>query len=55
MARAIPTLDSDIFNAESVRHARAVDDRVRELAPVVRLDREDIVVLGRYSHAVVLQ
>jgi cytochrome P450 len=27
-----------------------VDDRVRELAPVVRLSREDIVVIGRFSH-----
>ena len=50
MAHAIPTLDTDIFNAESVRHARAVDDRVRELAPVVRVGREDIVVIGRFSH-----
>ena len=50
MATAIPTLDTDIFNADSVRHARAVDDRVRELAPVVRLAREDIVVIGRFNH-----
>jgi cytochrome P450 len=50
MAHPIPTLDTDIFNAESVRNARAVDDRVRERAPVVRLDREDIVVIGRFSH-----
>jgi cytochrome P450 len=50
MAQAIPTLDTDIFSADSVRHARAVDDGVRELAPVVRLGREDIVVIGRFSH-----
>jgi cytochrome P450 len=50
MAHAIPTLDTDIFSAEAVRQARAVDDAVRELAPVVRLDREDIVVIGRFSH-----
>src|SRR5688572_6124947 len=50
VANAIPTLDTDIFNAESVRDARAIDDRVRELAPVVRLAREDIVVIGRFSH-----
>jgi len=50
VATALPTLDTDIFNAESVRHARAVDDRVRELAPLVRLAREDIVVIGRFSH-----
>src|SRR5262245_9448812 len=50
VTHAIPVLDQDIFSADSVRHARAVDDRVRELAPVVRLDREDIVVIGRFSH-----
>ena len=27
-----------------------ITDRIRELAPVVRLAREDIVVLGRHSH-----
>ena len=46
----IPVLDEDIFSRESVREARAIDDRVRELAPVVRLGREDIVVIGRFSH-----
>jgi len=50
MANPIPVLDHDIFSRESVRNARAVDDRVRELAPVVRLGREDIVVIGRFSH-----
>src|SRR5262245_37254610 len=50
VTHAIPVLDQDIFSAESVRHARAVDDRVRELAPVVRLGHEDIVVIGRFSH-----
>jgi cytochrome P450 len=50
VAIPIPVIDDDIFSAESVRHARAVDDRLRELAPVVRLAREDIVVLGRFSH-----
>jgi hypothetical protein len=29
MAHPIPTLDEDIFSADSVRHARAVDDRGR--------------------------
>jgi len=48
--KPIPTLEEDIFSHEAVRHARAVDDRVRELAPVVRLSREDIVVIGRFSH-----
>jgi len=46
----IPVIDDDIFSHASVRDARAVDDRVRELAPVVRLGREDIVVLGRFDH-----
>lgn len=50
MAKPIPLLDVDMFSRESVRDARAVDDRVRELAPVVRLEREDIVVIGRFSH-----
>jgi cytochrome P450 len=46
---AIPVIDDDLFGHEAVRNARAVDDRVRELAPVVRLGREDIVVLGRFK------
>ena len=50
MDNPIPLLDIDLFSRESIRHARAVDDRVRELAPVVRLGREDIVVIGRFSH-----
>lgn len=49
MPESIPILDEDLFSRESVRHARAVDDRVRELAPVVRLAREDIVVMGRFD------
>jgi cytochrome P450 len=50
VAPPIPVLDDDLFGRESVRHARAVDDRVREMAPAVRLAREDIVVIGRFSH-----
>ena len=50
MGNPIPVLDTDLFSRESIRDARAVDDRVRELAPVVRLGREDIVVIGRFSH-----
>src|SRR5262245_47205440 len=49
VTHAIPVLDQDIFSADSVRHARAVDDRVRELAPVVRLGHEDIVLMGQFS------
>jgi cytochrome P450 len=43
-------IDDDLFSHESVRNARAVDDRVREMAPVVRLARENITVLARYEH-----
>jgi len=50
VATTIPEIDTDLFSRESVRHAKAVDDRVREMAPVVRLAREDIVVIGRFSH-----
>ena len=50
MPKPIPVVDDDIFNHDAVRDARAVDDGIRELAPVVRLSREDIVVLGRFSH-----
>jgi len=49
VSHAIPVIDDDLFSHEAVRHARAVDDRVRELAPVVRLAREDIVVMGRFA------
>ena len=40
----------DIFGRESVRNANAVDDALRELAPVVRLPRENITMLARYEH-----
>ena len=50
MSSAIPSTDIDMFSAESVRNARRVDDGIRELASVVRLERENIVVLGRYEH-----
>jgi 4-methoxybenzoate monooxygenase (O-demethylating) len=42
--------DDDLFNADSVRNARAVDDGVRELAPVVKLARENITMIARYEH-----
>lgn len=47
---AIPVSDIDMFSRESVRNSRAVDDGVRELAPVVWLEREHIAVLGRFEH-----
>lgn len=42
--------NDDLFNAAAVRNARAVDDRLRELAPVVKLSRENITMLTRYEH-----
>ncbi len=50
MATQAFVCDEDVFSAEAVRNARKVDDRLRELAPVVRLSRENITVLGRYEH-----
>jgi cytochrome P450 len=44
------TIDDDVFSREAVLNARAVDDRLRELAPVVWLSRENIAVLGRWEH-----
>ena len=41
--------DDDVFNAAAVRNARAVDDSLRELAPVVKLSRENISMIGRYE------
>ena len=42
--------DDDLFSRESVLNARAVDDGVRELAPVVWLNRENIAMLARWEH-----
>lgn len=50
MSRPIPEFDVDPFSRESVRDARAVDDRLRELAPVVRLPGEDVAILARFEH-----
>ena len=50
MASAICTIDDDIFSSSAVRNARAVDDRLRELAPAVKLARENITMLARYEH-----
>ncbi len=43
-------LEEDLFNAAAVRNARTVDDAVRELAPVVKLARENITLIARYEH-----
>jgi 4-methoxybenzoate monooxygenase (O-demethylating) len=48
--KAAYVYDDDVFNAESVRNARAVDDNLRELAPVVKLSRENITMIARYEH-----
>src|SRR6266478_204805 len=50
MAREIYRTDDDPFSAAAVRNARAVDDRLRELAPAVKLAREHITLLTRYEH-----
>ena len=42
--------NDDLFNAEAVRNARALDDNLRELAPVVKLSRENITMIARYEH-----
>lgn len=42
--------DADVFCAAAVRDARAVDDALRELAPAVRLRRENITLITRYEH-----
>ncbi|HXC57701.1 MAG TPA: cytochrome P450 [Steroidobacteraceae bacterium] len=50
MSKPIPEFDTDPFSRESVRNANAVDDRLRELSPVVRLPKENITMLARYEH-----
>jgi cytochrome P450 len=50
MANGLPSIDEDVFSRVAVLDARAVDDRLRELAPVVWLNRENIAMLGRWEH-----
>jgi 4-methoxybenzoate monooxygenase (O-demethylating) len=50
MSQPIPEFDIDPFTHDSVRNANAVDDRLREFAPAVKLPGEDIVMLARYEH-----
>jgi len=40
---------ADLFDAAAVKNARAVDDALREAAPVVKLQRENITMLARYE------
>jgi cytochrome P450 len=53
MSKPIPEFDTDLFSKASVRDARAVDDRLREFAPVVRLPGEQVTMLARYEHVAV--
>src|SRR5271169_714906 len=48
MGQAIPHYEVDLFSRESVRNARAVDDAVREFAPVVRL-ADGTVMITRHA------
>ena len=48
MGLAIPNYEIDLFSRESVRNARAVDDAVREFAPVVRL-ADGTVMITRHA------
>jgi len=50
MATEAFVTNEDLFSREAVRNARAVDDRLREQAPVVKLARENITMLARYEH-----
>ena len=49
MRHEISISDEDPFSPAAVRDARAVDDRLRELAPAVKLTRENITLLTRYE------
>jgi len=50
MSKPIPEFDIDIFSHESVRNANAVDDRLREFSPVVRLPGENVTMVARFEH-----
>jgi 4-methoxybenzoate monooxygenase (O-demethylating) len=47
---AAPVVDIDVFGPEAICNAREVDDGLRELAPAVKLSREDITIMGRHQH-----
>jgi cytochrome P450 len=49
MPRTTPVSHDDLFGTEAVRNARAVDDALRELGPVVKLAREDITMITRHA------
>jgi cytochrome P450 len=50
MAPTTPVSHEDIFSREAVRNARAVDDALREMGPVVKLARENITMVARHEH-----
>ena len=50
MGKTAPVCDHDVFSADAVRNARQVDDALRELAPVVKLSRENITMIARHQH-----
>jgi 4-methoxybenzoate monooxygenase (O-demethylating) len=50
VTRQICITDEDPFSAAAVRDARTVDDRLRELAPAVKVARENITLVTRYEH-----
>ena len=51
MGQPIPEYPIDLFSRESVRNARAVDDAVREFAPVVRL-ADGTVMITRHADVI---
>jgi 4-methoxybenzoate monooxygenase (O-demethylating) len=48
MSDPIPLYPVDIFSRDSVRHARGVDDALREFSPVVRL-QDGTVMIARHA------
>ncbi len=50
MSGSLPVYEGDMFGRDAVLNARATDDGIRELAPVVWLARENIAILGRHEH-----
>jgi cytochrome P450 len=50
MALSTPVCHDDIFSRAAVRNARAVDDALREMGPVVKLARENITMVARHEH-----
>jgi len=49
MTLSTPVCHDDIFSRAAVRNARAVDDALREMGPVVKLARENITMVARHA------